>query len=571
MNSSQTEKSRPRPSLLALVGGLSLLVAAPLGCGNDETDDDEDTGVMVDGGGDTSADTGQPDTGMPEDTSTTPDSGQDTGPAGSEKIVQSFSVLPPMPKGCSATGKAYRLPFYFVSKERQKPIVEGDIVDGQVMEANKTIGANTLSVRRGRVSEATAKTCTSSADCQAPLKCGESGVRGAERYCSRQTGIEFIPGTARSDFNPGLSEDDKQLVTLLIEDTVSLEGKLPQPVNVQYDENGNDDFGKKEARATDPELRIRKAASDFALSLATANSGDNTKAGLWFFGGERRINAQPKLEAQERYDHFTSDLGLIKDLAADLGGTADEPANPYQAILQVIERDLGRPKYENHEKFLVMLTDGPNEVYDKSATKTKVLSKLQEHNVHLFIIHLDPTIDASLLRDLPSYYQGKIACRMDDSCDGPPPCSSDADCQNHETCRKAKMYADDKPSNGGEVTMTDEKYCMPHYGDDGRLGPVNAYAEMACETGGNYMYVNEPDHMISYADRIPNTFNGQWSVEMDVSALDERVGLPVGHYRLSGSFFGLLSPNLISKMSATGPHTTHTPDSRGLLRVAPDN
>lgn len=552
--------------LLALLVGLGLTAAGPMGCGKDDNGDDDDVGIVADGGGD-AGDTsgGGDDTGGGKmDTGVEQDTGPNQ-PVGEEKTVQSFAVMPTLPAKCGQTGRNYRLPFYFVSKEDQTPIREGDKVGGQVMRANETMGAGTLTARRTRVSQATSQTCTSSSDCQAPLKCGSSGVRGAARFCTRQTGIEFIPGTVKSDYSPGIAPDDKQLVTLLIEDTKSLEGALPQPVNTQYDENGEDDFGKKPGRATDPELKIREAAGKFALSLATANSEDNTKAGLWFFGGENKFAAQPLVNAQEREDHFQDDLALLGDLVdTQLGNTVAAPGNLYQAITQIVDRDFALDKYKDHEKFLVVLTDGPNEVYDTEATKDKVLAKLKENNVHLFMIHLDTPIDASQLRDVPSYWQGGRQCRMDDSCEGAPPCNEDSDCGNFEVCRKATLYAE---TADGEVTQTDQQYCMPDYGEDGQLGPIDEYAEMACETGGNYIYVDKPSQMSAFADRIPNTFDGQWSIEVDLSALDEKVGLPAGYYRLSGAFFGLLSPNLISRMSATGPHTTHTPDTRGLLRI----
>jgi hypothetical protein len=117
------------------------------------------------------------------------------------------------------------------------------------------------------------------------------------------------------------------------------------------------------------------------------------------------------------------------------------------------------------------------------------------------------------------------------------------------------------------VTETDAKYCMPDY-SDGSLGPVDAYADLACQTNGNYIYTTDPQELIYYARKIPYLFNGQWSVETEMSAFDEKVGLPDGYYRLSGFFYGLLGPNLSSIMSATSSTGAlqQPVDSRGILR-----
>ena len=571
------EKYQSKSAVRLLTALLSLGLAAGLwtGCSKDdgEADDEGDAVSMADGTGGDGIDDPDADGEDPDGDSSDKDTGtteQDTGPPGAEVSAKSFGVLPPIAASCDKPNKRQRIPFYFTARVGNdlRPIKEGDLFGGTVIRPNGTIGAGVLTTRRTRVSEISQNTCKTSSQCKMPLKCGASGVRGADRYCTRQTGIEFIPGTTKQDFRPNFDEDSGQVVALLLENTAMYEGLLPTPVNGQYDENGKQDLFAKKGRATDPNLKNREAIQKFSTFLATAADPANTKVTFWYFGGEFRANARPALNSMEMKDHFTDDLQLPKDLAneANMPSPAPKPSNVYQSILQVIDRDLGIQKYKNDEKFLFVVTDGPNEVWDENATKTKVLSKLKEHDIHLFMMHLDSKVDSSLLRDVPTYWQGNSNCQKDESCDGAPPCSQDSDCENFETCRKATIYAE---KMGGSVKETPVKYCLPDY-SSGQLGPIDDYADMACETNGNYIYAASPDQLVHYARQLPFLIDGQWSVEAEISALDKEVGLPGGYYKLSGVFFGLLNPNLSSTMSATSSsgQIQHPTDTRGLIRLA---
>ncbi|MFB6372650.1 MAG: hypothetical protein ABEN55_05970, partial [Bradymonadaceae bacterium] len=199
------------------------------------------------------------------------------------------------------------------------------------------------------------------------------------------------------------------------------------------------------------------------------------------------------------------------------------------------------------------------------ATKQSVLQKLNQHDIHLYVMHLDTQVDPSLLRDVPSYWAGNDQCREDESCRGAQACNSDADCADFETCRKATIYADEE---GGQVSETPVKYCLPDY-SDGHLGPIGPYADMTCQTGGNYIYATKPQELVHWAKKLPYAIDGQWSMEAEISALDPKVGLEDGYYRLSGVFMGLLAPNSSSTMSAVSSsgQITHSPDTRGLLRL----
>jgi hypothetical protein len=516
------------------------------------------TAVGCSDNGGTPSDDG--DTGMADASSDTGDVGLNA--PGSRKEVRSFETMPVFPTTCGGSnGREYRLPFYYKSAGQLKPIKKGDIVNDRVVEGDSLINAGLFAAQRSRVS--TNQTCESASECPGSFKCGEAGVRGAKRYCTRQTGIEFLPGTIQFDNRSGIDPDDRQLVTLLVQNTGSLDGLLPNSVSTLYGPDGETDISAEPARATDPDGLLDGAVDIFGTNLATAASPDDTSVSLWSFAGESPARARPAFDPMAENDHFISDLGRIGDAVSDFPSQRPAPANLYQSILRVIDKDLSLQKYQNHEKHLVVMVDGPNGLYDPSATKQAVQDRLNEHNIKLYVLHFDTPIDASMLRDVPQYWRGNQNCQNDEGC-GAPACSSDSDCANFETCRPATIYAE---SEGGEVTETDNSYCLPEYGSNGRLGPITEYQELACNTGGHYTYIESAEDLGFFAQRVPYLFDGQWSIKVDISSLDERVGLSNGYYRLSSIYFNLIRPTLSQTVSATGPGTTHPADNRGLLRV----
>ncbi len=579
---------RVRAGVVAVALAAGLAVGCSGGSGDSDDGDDPiaDAGdVQTDGSLDAGTDdAGAPDAGEPDDAGM-----RDLGPPGSEVQFGGLQVYPPVPASCSEPGERHRVPFalrrnqnFTTPDGRLPPIREGDFVNGEKVEADGIVGAGSLTTRRTRVSEVSSTPCTSSADCPGELKCGASGVRGARRYCSRQTGVEFIPGTTRHDVEPNFRPHSKQIVALALDNTASYEGNLPNIVASKYDEQGESGIGTHEGLATDPDWMNREAVHRFSTFLASAANPENTQVSFWFFGGQNKTDAQPTVDPRSDNGHFSSDLETpsLQIDSHSAFSTSDgaekrpvpKTANVYQAIHETIEHDLGLERFSDREKFLFVITDGPNEVYDPDATPEKLADKLDEHNIRLYILHLDAEIDPDLVRDLPTYWRGNSNCQEDDSC-GAPTCSSDADCGNFETCRPATLYADSPPDEGGEVTETDAEYCLPDY-SGGRTGPIDEYAEVTCQSGGNYFYLTGAQDLRDYADKLPLLVDGQWSIEAEFSALDERVGLADGFYRLTGTFLGLLAPQMATTMSAPtveGARERHTNDTRGLLRLQTDD
>ena len=434
-------------------------------------------------------------------------------------------------------GGRYRLPFA-VPTDKVRPARLGDYVGGRQLEPNATFDLSKISAHRVRLNQFGTAPCATDADCgrSQGFRCLAAGGWDSQRYCSVPTGAVFLADTVEMDVDPGTYPESQQLVTLLFEATKSYAGQLPKSAGELYGPDPNDPtggelakdiFGRPE-RATDPGYVFQTALADFFVQVASVADSRNTRVSLWKYAGDNRIQVLPltknEPENLTKPDHYIADLSKPSDTLRQLlpKDFLNRPANLYQGILEVIDRDLSLDKYGDHEKFLFVFTDGYNELYDPEASREKVLEALRAYDIRLYIVHFDPEIDTTSLRDIPDYYTDRPAC------DGAPSCES------WQSCRKAKIYP---AAQGGSITETALPVCMPNY-VDGRLGPIESFADLACRTGGNYLYARNTAELSRLWKRLAYVLDGQWSVEADFSALSQTKGLPDGFYNLSGVFVG---------------------------------
>lgn len=61
---------------------------------------------------------------------------------------------------------------------------------------------------------------------------------------------------------------------------------------------------------------------------------------------------------------------------------------------------------------------------------------------------------------------------------------------------------------------------MPKRDANGRVGPIDDYAQVACATGGGYIYVPEPEALSNQLSWLPRVLDGLWEVPVEVNALD---------------------------------------------------
>lgn len=498
-------------------------------------------------------------------------------PPGPEVTPVTFSMYPPIPVSCDNPGEGgrYRIPVAVIAEEEEtgmrRPMRPFDRIAGRPLVINNTVNVGAIAAERIRVSQESGASCTTSADCDAGFVCATGGDRNASNVCLRQTGLSFVPDSIEVSYDPG-GTGKKQLVTVLYENSGGLVGLTPREVGELFDDAGEKDLFKVNERATDSATISRTAMEQFFLFLASFIDLENSSVSAWWFAGDKSIETVPLTRAQDNArneDHFTTNLeepvsliGNIPDPSARLG-----TGNVYQAIMRVIDKDLGLDKYDDHEKFLFVVVDGPNEVWDAEATRENVLAKLQEHNVHTYFIHFDTAIDADLLRDPLSYWAGSKTCRDDDTCSGANPCATNADCQNFEECRTVTLYGE--TANAG-TSQTPLNYCVPNYRDDGRLGPINAYADMACRTGGNYLYFTNPRSLEPSLKELPAALDGQWTYEAVINSLDPERATS-GFYRLSGVFLGLFGNSSLGAKLTTDIFEPCFNDPMNDCLTIPDN
>lgn len=493
-------------------------------------------------------------------------------PNGERVSARGFAVFPPIPTSCDNPGGSYRIPFT-IATEKVRPAVEGDKIGGRTLVPNKTVTIGSISSRRTRVSEISEVTCENNAECGPGFVCAPAGTQEAILQCTHQTGLSFVPQSVKQDYDTGKG-DKKQLVTLLMENSGGMLGFTPLEVGRLYGE-GNDagkDLLANDLRATDKDLKHRETVKQFLINLASVASSANTKMSAWWFAGDDPTEAVPFSESgnQGLEDNYTSDLSQVVEKVKDLPIPSARlgTGNVYQAIMRVLQNDLSLSKYKDYEKFLFLVVDGPNEVWDPDATQEKVLAELQKHNIHLFIVHFDGRVDDTVMRDPLAYWAGGQRCRMDNNCAEAPACATNSDCDAHEECRKPKVYAENE---GDPVTEAQLSYCLPKY-RSGRLGPINAYADMACRTGGNYIYVGGTDQLRPPLRALPSVVDGQWSVEANISYLDRAKGAGEGFFRLSGTFVGAfgnasIGDTLSATIPSDDPLVGGSVDNRPIVRV----
>ncbi|RVU42330.1 VWA domain-containing protein [Lujinxingia sediminis] len=447
----------------------------------------------------------------------------------------SLRLLPPRPLACEGSRQA-RFPFVIFSQEGPA-VAAGDVLDGQMIWPNETLRAGQLGLDAAYMARS-GPVCETSQECPEGLRCTAVEVGEGKRYCALPATVSFAPGSVRQEWSLGREGSRELALSVLIQNTASLDGRLPVAVGSLYDESGAQAISSNPERATDAELRHRQMIQDFLISLGGRFTGETAAVSLWFYGGDVGAQTRPLTpsEGGELTNYLTRDLDSLTERLAELPTLIPREANVYQAILRVLDRDLGLEAYEEAEKVLVVFTDSPNQVYDAQADAEAVRARLEATGVRLMIVHLDPELDASLLRDLPSQWGGNQACREDASC-AAPTCEDDASCQPHERCRPATIYAEEA---GGTVEQTAESYCLPARDAEGRVGPVQEYAELTCASGGHYVYAADVDDMVAAWNVLAPALQSTWSVEGTLPELDALQGPGFG--RLSGSFSARVGP-----------------------------
>lgn len=337
------------------------------------------------------------------------------------------------------------------------------------------------------------------------------------------------------------SIEKTQAFAVLVENTASMAGTLPEPIaalspdvrnadGVAEPDGRSDVVGanyklKNDERAADSNNTRFTAVTNMAQTwrLVYERAADDNQVrsafGVWTFNrGEDNVRSP-------------QDIGWVfsADRAREVGRSFDNVASNnnvaavYQAMLHMIEADDKFGQFDQaDEKILTLIVDGPDDIRSGTQDVQAVIDAASAANVRIFIVHIDPEVQTNtnsgdrIITDVTTYVQ-----QQDAPCD-----PSGNSCKNFEICRQVTAYANNENSNvttpAGKI---DDPYCAINYepvtDTTGRIGPIQEYAELACATGGGYLYYSSLDKLSdgdSTITKLPLALDSLWEVPVDLSA-----------------------------------------------------
>jgi hypothetical protein len=454
--------------------------------------------------------------------------------------VQTLGLTPPAGQCAGTTDGGAVLRFVLLDSQRNTIGPEDSLGSRQVDFG----GSGSLVLSNAALFELPDEACMEGDMCGQPnLACQFAPTISSDeeglRRCSRGTGVALRG-------NPTfVGSRDKELVyAVLIENTSSLTGRLPEAFGSLFpdrDGNGMTDQQwttqtlQEPARATDAlggrnvmALRMASSWKDMAERAVRTRNRD-VWFGMWTFGdGTSGLRSMLPGDAQltRAGSGAVSEGGAVDQAVQQYFNVSAQPqtqkASVYEAMANVINNvnALGRPEIASAPKALVVFVDGPDELRNKMLSAQKVIDDAKAKGVRVYIVHLDSAVEVAspagepYFPDLPDY----VEAQRDDAC------VTDADCRNYEECRPTTGYATasgQTPTLPANVDLT-KSYCHIKRGSDGRVGPIDEYARIACETGGGYIYMPSPggsDELGERAGWLPFVLDGLWEAPVVFDSL----------------------------------------------------
>jgi hypothetical protein len=413
--------------------------------------------------------------------------------------------------------------------------------------------------------------CSSGFSCVTPPTVNEASFRRCTN--SSATGVS-VDGAPRF-----VSETTStQLFGVMLELTNSWRGELPESItnlNPDFDGDGRGDAGASLAlqgfnndRATDSRgSRLSLLSSmvtnwnDIRLN-AQQRYQTETLFGFWTFGGSGAVTQSQiaNLDSTPDDTEFVASGGRAGAAVTAISGNDGnaEQAAVFESMVTVLESNNGynNPQYANAEKVLTVVVDGPDGLRLPAFDAERVISAAQAINARVFIVHVDTPIQTTgintstgdeipIVPDDPEYYENQG--------DGFT-AEADCDCKNFEVCRTVTQYSSQPGSNTDvpSAARAGNLFCVPEYGEDGRIGPVDDYARIACATGGGYIYVPSIGDLLTQADWLPYALDGLWEVPINVEAIS-RESVPSGQPYL-------IQTNMAITLGGDNNLYSHTPN-----------
>lgn len=411
-----------------------------------------------------------------------------------------------------------------------------------------------------------------------PLLANQASTYNRCNYATGSIGATgepaFLPQTAKP-----------KLFAILMENTSSLSGGLPEDLAGFFPDQDGDGVGDNiqpagpsNNRASDPRGLRRSGFLQPMASIipgisnyATEQYKQRTYFGAWTFG-RSTASITNLLNGPE----ITSNPSVM---AAALGSfntnnTQDVRASVYASIRAVLEDParLGDAALDQMEKHLVVFVDGPDDLRPNAQSLNDTISAAKDRGVRVYIVHLDPSMALTdslgypLFRDDPEYISSQTECADDSACKG------------FEECRTMTSYS---TSPGTNVSVPNDaqrgkNFCLPKRDESGRIGPISEYSQIACATGGNYIYVPAPGALQARAGWLPQVINGLWEVPIVVDAFAEQRVSAGQPYRVQANFSVTLNnQSQTASLSQVGGSVSNSTgadgetDSRPVLFSAP--
>lgn len=432
--------------------------------------------------------------------------------------IEAFGVTP-LAGSCDGSNGAAMLRFVMIADDNS-PIRPDEVIAGE----NISVTRDDLSLINGKLFELPDVQCSADSCAFSEFSCEAANASYAASLnrCLRDASLD-IDGAVQFDSDV----TSAQTFAVLIENSGSLDGWLPSDIGNKYPDYDGDGFADadattdvnlKSSRATDRIGNRKVALAATAQRWSTiARIADNenrkTSFGAWQFSGTSTAGVQSLVaRATPTESVWTEQPLTAENSIATLTDPVQDRANVYQAMAEVLENDLATPEIASNDKTMVVFVDGPDDLRLDTYDLERVLTAAKAASVRVFVVQLDPpvaTTDISgtpLFRDHPGYTEDQENC------------TSDADCRNYEECRQPINYSS---TPGGAVeSPVVGTYCLPSRDDNGRIGPIQDYQRIACETEGAYIYVPSSAGLRNRMQWLPFTMDGLWKVETVIDAIE---------------------------------------------------
>ena len=263
------------------------------------------------------------------------------------------------------------------------------------------------------------------------------------------------------------------------------------------------------------------------LTRASEERDVQSFLGAWTFGQAGLVPGNSFLPGvQANIDRsWSDDVAAIRQArtarTASSFGTGDEEARVFQALLDLLTRSEYFPSFPGTtEKYAILVVDGPDDF--RNIEPQQVIDAARAQDVRIFIVHYDAAVTVSTNEGLFLIPDSTTYVAAQDT-----QCTSDADCENFEQCRPVTTFADrpnsevtfprDKIYVGDNPTAARQTFCAIRRDGNGRIGPIDDYAEIACATGGGYLYLDSLDQARNQADWLPTVVDGLWEQPVNVT------------------------------------------------------